>query len=400
MSRRVIIIGGGIVGLAVARELLARSPATSVTVLEKEESVGRHQSSHNSGVLHAGLYYQPGSMKARLAVEGIRLMTAFCREQAVAHEICGKVVVATGPAEMPALERLWERGQRNGLRDLRRLGVAELRELEPHAAGVGAIHVPEEGIVDYLAVCGALVRLIERAGGAVRTGSGVHALREVPTGWVVETSAGEFTADYLVNCAGLFSDRIAALAGISRSVRIVPFRGEYFLLSPRATHLVRNLIYPVPDARFPFLGVHFTRMIHGGVEAGPNAVLALAREGYSWSDFSLRDVCDAAGFTGLWRFMRKHPSLCGAEILRSLSRVMACRALQKLVPAVEVHDLLPGGAGVRAQAMHVDGTLIQDFWFEERPRALHVLNSPSPAATASLAIAREIVGRLPTIGRT
>lgn len=392
---RIVVIGGGIVGLAVAREILARLPSAAVTLLEKEAGVGRHQSSHNSGVLHAGLYYQPGSLKARLAVEGIRLMTAFCREQGVAHEICGKVVVATEERELPALDVLWERGNRNGLRDLRRLTPAELAEIEPNVAGLAAIRVPEEGIVDYPAVCAALHRTIEAAGGEVRTSSRVSRIDETATGWVVVTGTGEYACDYLVNCAGLFSDRVAELAGIRRQVRIVPFRGEYFLLRPEARSLVRHLVYPVPDARFPFLGVHFTRMIHGGVEAGPNAVLALAREGYSWRDFSARDVADAVGFPGLWRFMAKYPSLCSAEIIRSLSKTLACRSLQKLVPAITAADLQPGGAGVRAQAMHVDGTLIQDFWLEQRPRALHVLNAPSPAATASLAIARELADRLP-----
>ena len=400
MSQRVIIIGGGIVGLAVARELLLRVPTAQVTVLEKESRVGRHQSTHNSGVLHAGLYYQPGSLKARLAVQGIRLMTAFCQQHGIAHEICGKVVVATSARELPALDKLWERGQRNGLRAVRRLTPEALREIEPHVAGVAALHVPEEGIVDYLGVCAALQTEIEQGGGVVRLNSAVRQIRECAEGWVVATPSGEYEGDYLINCAGLFSDRIAELAGIKRTVRIVPFRGEYFLLKPAAQSLVRHLVYPVPDAEFPFLGVHFTRMIHGGVEAGPNAVLALAREGYSWKDFSVRDVADALSFPGLWRFMRKYPSLCSAEVIRSLSQRLACRALQKLVPAITVADLLPGGAGVRAQAMHVDGTLLQDFWLEQRPRALHVLNAPSPAATASLAIAQELVSRLPFVSAT
>ncbi len=392
-----VIVGGGIVGLAVARELLLRAPDSVVTVLEKEAGVGRHQSTHNSGVLHAGLYYQPGSLKARLAVSGIRLMTAFCQQHAVPHEICGKVVVATEAGELPALERLWTRGEANGLRGLRRLNPAELREIEPSVAGVAAIQVPEEGIVDYGAVCAALQRTIEAGGGVVRTSSHVRAIQETPTGWRVEAGAAVHECDYLINCAGLFSDRVAELAGVRRDVRIVPFRGEYFLLGPAAQSLVRHLVYPVPDARFPFLGVHFTRMIYGGVEAGPNAVLALAREGYSWSDVSVRDMADALGFPGLWRFMRKYPTLCTEEVLRSVSKVRACRALQKLVPAVRPDDLLPGGAGVRAQAMAADGTLLQDFQIEQRPRALHVINAPSPAATASLAIAREIVGRIPCI---
>lgn len=392
---KLVVIGGGIVGLAVARELLRRLPGLGVTLLEKEAAVGQHQSSHNSGVLHSGLYYKPGSLKARLAVSGIRLMTAFCRQHRIPHEICGKVVVATSARELPALDDLWDRGRQNGLRDLRRLGPAELREIEPHAAGVAAIHVPEEGIVDYPAVCAALRGEITLLGGEVITSARVTGIRDIGPGWAIETGRGEWLADYFINCAGLFSDRVAALAGIKRSVRIVPFRGEYFLLAPAARELVRHLIYPVPDAQFPFLGVHFTRMIHGGVEAGPNAVLALAREGYSWRNFSPVDFADALGFPGLWRFIGRHASMCGSEMMRSVSKQLACRALQRLVPAIQPGHLLPGGAGVRAQAMHADGSLLQDFWIEARPKALHVLNAPSPAATASLAIAGEIVNQLP-----
>jgi L-2-hydroxyglutarate oxidase len=395
--RRILVIGGGIVGLAVARELLLRLPDAKVTLLEKEPGVGRHQSTHNSGVLHAGLYYAPGSLKARLAVQGIRRMTAFCREHGIAHDLCGKVVVATSNEELPALEKLWDRGQRNGLRNLRRLSPEELQEIEPHVRGVGAVHVPEEGIVDYAAVCAALQREIESKGGTVALGCRVTTIREQGATWVVETSGGAHEGDYLVNCAGLFSDRIAELAGVKRNVRIVPFRGEYSLLAPRAQSLVRHLVYPVPDARFPFLGVHFTRMIHGGVEAGPNAVLALAREGYTWGKISVRDLADALVFPGLWRFMRKYPALCGGEVLRSVSRTQACRALQKLVPSLQPADLIRGGSGVRAQAMQADGTLVQDFWIEERPGALHVLNAPSPAATASLAIATHVVSLLPFV---
>jgi len=392
---KLVIIGGGIVGLAIARELLRRMPGLHVTLLEKEAGVGEHQSSHNSGVLHSGLYYKPGSLKARLAVSGIRLMTAFCQEHRIPHEICGKVVVATSQHELPALDNLWERGRQNGLRDLRRLGPEQLREIEPHAAGVAALQVPEEGIVDYPAVCAALRNEIALKGGEVITSARVSGIRNSTQGWVIETGRGDWTADYLINSAGLFSDRMAQLAGINRTVRIVPFRGEYFLLAPEARALVRNLIYPVPDAQFPFLGVHFTRMIHGGVEAGPNAVLALAREGYSWRNFSLTDSADALSFPGLWRFLGRHASMCAGEIMRSVDKQRACRALQRLVPDIEPEHLLPGGAGVRAQAMHADGTLLQDFWIEMRDRALHVLNAPSPAATASLAIAREIVDRLP-----
>ena len=397
---RVVVIGGGVVGLAVAREVGREVPEIRVTLLEKENAVGRHQSSHNSGVLHAGLYYKPGSLKARLAVSGIRLMTGFCQRHHIPHEICGKVVVATDDAELARLRELWERGQQNGLKDLRWLSPEALSELEPNAAGKAAIHVPEEGIVDYSAVCVALEQEIKAAGGTVKTGTRVQAIRRTAAAWVFETSTGECEADYFINCAGLFSDRVAALAGVRRDVRIVPFRGEYFRLRQDAQSLVRNLIYPVSNPLFPFLGVHFTRMIHGGVEAGPNAVLALAREGYSWRAFSAVDLADALGFPGLWRFLGRHASLCVDEVLHSFSRKLACRSLQKLVPAVQPEHLLPGGAGVRAQAMHRDGTLIQDFWIEQRPQAMHVLNTPSPAATASLAIAREIVRQSPFGNRT
>lgn len=395
MKKRIVVIGGGIVGLAVARELLAQTPGGAVTVIEKESSLGRHQSSHNSGVLHSGLHYKPGSLKGQLAVEGIRLMTEFCEANGIRHEICGKVVVATAHSEIPALDVLEDRGRRNGLRDLRRLNPTELREIEPSVAGVAALEVPEEGIVDYPAVSAALGVAIEAGGGVVRLNSRVTGLELHGHEWRCETSEGTVTADYLINCAGLFSDRVAQLAGVDRTVRIVPFRGEYFLLKESAQRLVRNLIYPVPDARFPFLGRHFTRMIGGGVEAGPNAVLALSREGYSWRNISWRDTADAMGFPGLWRFFKNYPALCGEEIAQSLSRRLACRALQKMVPDLRPGDLTPGGAGVRAQAMHRDGTLIQDFWIETRPQALHILNAPSPAATASLAIARHVVGLSP-----
>ena len=391
MKKRIVVIGGGIVGLAVARELLAQNVGGSVTLIEKESSLGRHQSSHNSGVLHSGLHYKPGSLKARLAVSGIRLMTEFCQTHGISHEICGKVVVATAESEIPALDVLENRGRRNGLRDLRRLDPAALREIEPAAVGVAALQVPEEGIVDYPAVCAALGADIQARGGVVRLNSRVIGLDLRGDEWRCETNNGTVTADYLINCAGMFSDRVAQLAGVDRTVKIVPFRGEYFLLKESAQRLVRNLIYPVPDARFPFLGRHFTRMIGGGVEAGPNAVLALSREGYSWRNFSWRDTTDAMGFPGLWRFFKNYPSLCGGEIAQSLSRRLACRNLQKMVPDLSPEDLLPGGAGVRAQAMHRDGTLIQDFWIEERAGALHILNAPSPAATASLAIARHVV---------
>lgn len=389
-----LIIGGGLVGLATAWQLLRSGRVPALTLLEKEQRVGAHQSTHNSGVLHAGLYYKPGSLKARLAVEGIRAMTAYCREKNIAHEICGKVVVAVDESEVPRLHELEARGQANGLTGLRRLDREGLRALEPHAAGVAALHVPEEGIVDYAAVCGALSEDILAAGGRIVTGAEVTRLCEAADGWTAETRAGDFSGDFLINCAGLQSDRMCRLAGLDPADRIVPFRGEYYKLRPEAAHLVRNLIYPVPDPKFPFLGVHFTRLIHGGVEAGPNAVLALAREAYRKTQWNLHDLGDALTFPGLWKFLARHPRMAWDEGLRSLSKKLFCQSLQRLVPDLRQEDLAPGGAGVRAQAISPGGDLVQDFRLVAGPRALHVVNAPSPAATACLAIGREVMERI------
>jgi len=393
-ANRYLIVGGGLVGLATAWQLRRARPDADITVLEKEAGFGRHQSTHNSGVLHAGLYYKPGSAKARLAVQGIRQMTEFCRTHGVAHEICGKLVIACDDAEVARLKTLLERGQQNGLAGLRWLDQAQLREIEPHAAGIAAVHVPAEGIVDYAAVIAALVADNAAAGIAQHASAAVTAARRDAGSWLVASAAGEFRADFLINCAGLHCDRVAALAGEPRRTRIVPFRGEYYQLKAGRAGLVRNLIYPVPDPTFPFLGVHFTRLIHGGVEAGPNAILATAREGYRKSDFNPRDLADALAFGGLWKFMGRHRAMCWHEVVRSFSRRQFCASLQKLVPAVTEADLEPGGAGVRAQAMTPAGELVQDFEMVERPDALHLLNAPSPAATASLAIGAEIVARV------
>jgi L-2-hydroxyglutarate oxidase len=383
-------VGGGLVGLATAGKLRQMLPAAAVTLLEKEPGFGRHQSTHNSGVLHAGLYYKPGSLKARMAVEGIREMTAFCREHGIPHEICGKAVVATEENELARLETLMERGMQNGLGGLRRLDRSELEQREPHAAGIAAVLVPEEGIVDYAAVIGKMVETNRAAGCELLTDAGVRTIAKDGRGWRILHAGGELAADFIVNCAGLHCDRVSELAGETRTTRIVPFRGEYYQLKPERAHLVRHLIYPVPDPGFPFLGVHFTRMIQGGVEAGPNAVLATAREGYRKTDLNVGELLDALTFPGLWRFMRKHGSMCFDEVRRSFSKELFCASLQRLVPAVTLADLEPGGAGVRAQAMTPDGTLVQDFQLIQRPNALHVLNAPSPAATASLTIGGEI----------
>ena len=382
----VAVIGGGLVGLASAYKLRETGRYDRVVVLEKERDVGMHQSTHNSGVLHAGLHYTPGSLKARFAVAGLREMVAFCREHGIAHEQCGKVVVATSEAQIDRARALLERGRANGLRDLRWLDATELRAVEPHARGVAALHVPEEGIVDYAAVCQVLRQLV----GDVFVGAPVVALKRIASGWRITTGARTIEASFIVNCAGLHADRIARLAGEQPGIQVVPFRGEYYTLRPERAHLVRNLIYPVPDPTFPFLGVHLTRMVHGGVEAGPNAVLAMAREGYRHRTINLRDLAGAMSFPGLWRFVARYPRLVTYEVARSFSRPLFLRSLQTLVPELRADDLVRGPAGVRAQAMRPDGSLVEDFHLIRRDDALHVLNAPSPAATASLAIGGEV----------
>jgi L-2-hydroxyglutarate oxidase len=391
---RIAIAGGGIVGLATAHRLLERIPDAHIVLLEKEAALARHQSSHNSGVLHCGLYYKPGSRRARLAVRGVRQMVEFCRENSIAHEVCGKVVVATSEDEAARLKGLFERGTENGLRGLRLLSTEQMREIEPHVAGLGGIHVPEEGIADYARVCEVLAEKNRARGVEIVTNAKVSAIRREAAGWRVIHSAGETPCDWIVTCAGLHSDRVAALTGRKRAVRIVPFRGEYYEIKPERRFLVRNLIYPVPDPRFPFLGVHFTRKIHGGIEAGPNAVLALAREGYTKSAVKFADAADALLFPGFWRFLGRYARPSWDELRRSFSKDLFCRTLQRLVPEIRLEDLAPGGAGVRAQAMTPQGSLVDDFHFVEGEREIHVVNAPSPGATSSLAIGEEIAEML------
>jgi L-2-hydroxyglutarate oxidase len=394
----VVVVGGGIVGLAVAREITQRFPRTKLLVLEKESRVAQHQSGHNSGVIHSGVYYKPGSLKARLCVAGAAAMVDFCREHGIPHLVCGKVIVATRREELLRLEDLRSRGEANGLTGLRLIGPEELRALEPHAAGLKALLVPSTGVTDYAAVCEKYAELICTGGGTVLTSALVTGIRRSAVEIVVETPRGAFSTDALINCAGLFSDRIARMAGDDPGVLIVPFRGEYYDLKPGRASLVRALIYPVPDPRFPFLGVHFTRRVSGKVDAGPNAVLALSREGYRHTDVSVRDLASSLAFPGFWRMARRHWRSGIDEWRRSLSKPAFVRALQRLVPEIGDRDLAPGGSGVRAQALKPDGTLVDDFHFVSAGKILHVLNVPSPAATASLTIAKTIVDSASSTG--
>jgi L-2-hydroxyglutarate oxidase len=387
----VTIIGAGVVGLAAGLEITRRFPRLKLLILEKESGVARHQSGHNSGVIHSGVYYKPGSLKARLCVSGAAAMVEFCREHGIAHNVCGKVIVATHEDELARLEELRRRGEANGLTGLRLIGPEELREIEPHAAGIRALVVPSTGVTNYAAVCEKYAELISAAGGTVLTSAAATGIRRTANEIVVETTQGAFAANSLINCAGLFSDRIARMAGDDPAVMIVPFRGEYYDLVPERASLVRALIYPVPDPRFPFLGVHFTRRIMGKVDAGPNAVLALAREGYRHSDISVRDLASSLAFPGFWRMARNHWRNGVGEWHRSLSKRAFVRALQRLLPEIREEDLVPGGSGVRAQALKPDGKLVDDFHFVTSKKILHVLNVPSPAATASLIIGRAIV---------
>ncbi|HEY3288480.1 MAG TPA: L-2-hydroxyglutarate oxidase [Gemmatimonadaceae bacterium] len=391
---RILVIGGGLVGLGTARALRAKYPTAAITLIDKEPRFGAHQSTHNSGVLHSGLYYKPGSARARLVRRGLAQMHAYCRDRGIVHDVCGKLVVAATDDEVPRLRSLFERGQQNGLLGLRWLSAAEARELEPHVRVVAAVHVPEEGIVDYRGVVNALAEDLVAAGVETHASAAATRIERDGAGWRVQAGALELRADFIVTCGGLHSDRLARLAGERPSTRIVGFRGEYFVLKREREHLVKGLIYPVPDPSFPFLGVHFTRLALGGVECGPNAVLALDREGYKRWAFNLRDAASALTFPGLWRFLAKYAGMTAYELKRSLSKDVFVQSLQRLVPEVTGDDLLPGPVGVRAQAMKPDGTFVDDFDFLERPGALHVLNAPSPAATACLAIGEEIAAKV------
>lgn len=388
MQYDVAVVGAGIVGAAVAYCLREAWPEARLLVLEKEAHPAFHQSGRNSGVIHSGLYYKPGSLKATLCAKGREALYAFAQGEGIAHERCGKLVLATDPEEIPRLQALYQRGLENGIPGLKLLSPEEIRAYEPEARGVGALFVPVTGIIDYRAVT---QRLLQRSGATLVYRAPLHSLQARPSGYRLFTSQGEFSAQYLITCAGLQADRMARLEGLRPPLRIVPFRGDYYELAPEARWKVRNLIYPLPHPTYPVLGVHLTRMIDGSVEAGPNAVFAWAREGYSRTAFSLRDAADALSFGGTWRFFAKHWREGLEEYRRAFSRRLFWESLRRLVPSLRLEELVPARSGIRALALTKEGTFWDDFYFVSQARSLHVLNAPSPAATASLALAEKIV---------
>lgn len=390
----VAVIGAGIVGLAVARELLLRRPSLRLVVLEKEHDIAQHQSSHNSGVIHSGLYYTPGSLKARACVAGAARLIRYCDEKGIPYRLCGKVVVATSPDEIPRLEELYRRGQANGVKGLRLVAAEELRELEPHVTGVRALWSPNTGIVDFADVARAYARDVCEAGGEIRTGHRVVAIRAGSRGRLIETVAGDVEGRVIVTCAGLYADRVARLTGAPPVPQIVPFRGDYYVLRPERRHLVRGNVYPVPDPRFPFLGVHFTPRMDGAVWLGPNAVLAFAREGYRKTTVNVGELLETVRYPGFRALARRYWRTGLAELWRDLSRRAFLASLQRYVPELVEDDLLPGPSGVRAQALSPEGNLVDDFVLDRGPGVLHVRNAPSPAATSSLEIARMIADEL------
>lgn len=383
------IIGGGIVGTATAMAL-QENGIRNVIVLEAENKLAAHQTGNNSGVIHSGLYYKPGSLKAKNCVEGRELMYSFCEQHGIKHERCGKLVVALNQEEIAQLQKLEERGNANGLDGIKKLNKEELKEYEPHVNGLEGLFIPQTGIVDYNQVTEAYAKIILANGGEVKTNSKFLGLSKENSPLILETNSGEYKTKFLVNCAGLHSDQVAKICGVNPGLQIIPFRGEYYKLKKEKEHLVKNLIYPVPDIRFPFLGVHFTRMIKGGVEAGPNAVLAFKREGYSHKDFSATDILEMAVYPGFWKMAAMYYKMGIGEFYRSFNKNAFVKALQKLIPEIEHDDLIQGGAGVRAQAVDPNGNLVDDFRIVEAEKMIHVLNAPSPAATASISIGRTI----------
>lgn len=384
------VIGGGIVGLATAMEIAEKYPRMKLLVLEKEKEIALHQTGHNSGVIHSGIYYRPGSIKAQTCVAGRKALLEFCDRNGIPYDLCGKVVVATGEGELPRLEELLRRGTANGVEGLEMIGPERLKEIEPHATAIKALYAPTTGIIDFTKVAQAYARRIRSQGGEILTSHEVKKIAPREGGLILETPRGEFHSRHLINCAGLYSDHVAGMMGRS-DLRIIPFRGEYYRIAPERQFLVKGLIYPVPDPRFPFLGVHFTRTIHGDVEAGPNAVLAFAREGYRKKDIDLRDLWSTFSYKGFWSLAGNHWRMGLEEMYRSISKRAFVKALQRLMPDIREDDLIAGGAGVRAQAVAPTGALLDDFEITQAGNAIHVLNAPSPGATSSLAIGKKIV---------
>ena len=387
------IVGGGIVGLSTGMALSRRHPYARILVLEKENRWAAHQSGHNSGVIHSGVYYKPGSLKAQFATAGKRAVVEFCEEHGIKYDICGKVIVATQPDQVPIMEKIYQRGLANGLK-VSKIGPEELKEIEPHVKGVAAIRVPSAGIVDYKQVTEAYAKVLKGNGATLRLNTRVKAVSPNGPGLMVESNNGVFQTRFLVNCAGLHSDRIARKMGVETNMKIVPFRGEYYQLKPEKRYLAKHLIYPVPNPDFPFLGVHFTRMINGEVHAGPNAVLSLKREGYTKKEFNLRDFVDVITYGGFWKLARKNWQEGTKEMIRSFSKAAFVRSLQELIPEVEANDIEPAGAGVRAQALMPNGKMMDDFVLLPGHRSIHVCNAPSPAATASIPIGEAIAERI------
>lgn len=388
------IIGGGIVGLSTGMMLGKKYPHARILVLEKESQWAFHQTGNNSGVIHSGVYYKPGSFKAKFCRDGANSMVQFCQEHGIDYEVCGKVIVATNEAELPRLENLYQRGLANSI-PVKRISAEEVKEYEPHVSSVGGIFVKTTGIVNYKQVCCKYAEIIQVQGGDLRLNTKVLRIISTSDRQIIETNNGEFATKFVINCAGLFSDRIAKLAGVNPQAKIVPFRGEYYELTPEKRYLVKGLIYPVPNPAFPFLGVHFTRMIDGSVHAGPNAVLSLKREGYTKTDFDLRDFTEVITYPGFWKLAAKHADEGIKEIIRSFSKAAFVRSLQQLIPEVTAADVIPTHAGVRAQALMENGALVDDFLIIHTENAVHVCNAPSPAATSSLEIGKAIVAEIP-----
>lgn len=388
----IAVIGGGILGLAVARELRLRFPSLSALVIEKEPDLARHQTGHNSGVIHSGIYYRPGSMKAQNCVQGTRLLTQYCDKRGIPYQKCGKVIVAVDDSEVPALEELYRRGTANGVPGLRRIGPDQLARLEPYARGVAALHSPETGIIDYKQVAESYAADVLDSGGRISLSTTLLGIRSLTAGMELQTSAGDIRVRHLINCAGLYADIVANMTSADAQVRIIPFRGDYYTLSPRAESMVNGLIYPVPNPAFPFLGIHFTRTVHGYTEAGPNAVLAFAREGYTIRKLNLGELGKTFSYPGFWRLALRYWRMGSQELYRSISKRAFLKAAQHLLPDVRLEDLVNRGSGVRAQAIDRKGRLLDDFVIDKGNNAVHVRNAPSPGATASLAIGKHIVG--------